>query len=438
MYNGAFLEHIKATEMRQISVGSIFTLMFGIAFLFYGIRVSIHICYVLLAVSLGIYLIINRKNLATLRTLESYADIRLLLVAFGIYAFASIPSILVNEGYTDTWGMQEAYVKFLLYGFILYAVFKGRIILQEKLFYYILFISGVIHFILAVYMRLVYGVGRVSLMNGVFQFGYFTSVIGIICLNVFLHYKDDRKIKNLAGIVYIICSLCLLLNNARGIELGYCIASIISFFIYGKAYGWIRSLGRGLLFVLVIVALFFSSERFYKPFFDRAQEARVDNERFKLGDYEGRSMALRYKMWDEAIAMFKLSPIVGMNAKTRKEMRESIQENTYFKLPIPPSSNGIGESHQQILNTLAKFGLIGLGALLFLYYAVLKVFIPKIKTKAIVYAASMTGIIAIYIIDGLFNTPLDSKVEAPLFCLCIAILLNLSAQKLKNPQGDPC
>ena len=104
--------------IKQNIFNLIFTLALAIMFVFFGIRASMHISYILMLLALIIYAFFHPKRSPL------NPDIKLLLLSFSLYALASLPPLFLNHGWEGSLRFQEAFLKFLLYGLILFLFFK--------------------------------------------------------------------------------------------------------------------------------------------------------------------------------------------------------------------------------------------------------------------------------------------------------------------------
>lgn len=409
--------------IKHVTFSSIFTISLGIAFLFYGVRVSMHIAYIVAFITLCGYIAFHYKHL--LKHIVP-KDVKLIILAFIVYFCISIPPLFLNHGWEDSWRFQDSFSRFLIFASMLLLLFKFDIQIKEKLFYFCIFIGGIINSSLGLYTRIL-GADRISLSNGIFQFGYFSSIIALITFNLFLYHKSSKLIKILSFITFVICSIAVFLGISRGIILGYFIGLFFSFLIHLAHQKFFIIAKKSLLLCSSTCIIFMSIPAFYQPLFNRTAQIQSETKSFD-GTQQDTSIGYRFKIWDNGISMFKLSPIFGMNIKTRKESKDEITQNSAFKIPIEGDEH-IGESHNETINALAKNGIVGLLGLYFLLFCISKSFLSKLRNPYYLYPSCMLSILILYITDGCFNTPLDSKIEAPLFCICIIIFLKLFYQK---------
>ena len=404
------------------TISIITTLFFGIAFLFFAIRPSIHISYFLVLIVLVFYSLINQKNFQPLTL-----DLKVIITALICYVLANFLPLLLNHGWQGSWKFQDPFLKLFLCVVILTLLFKNQIKIQEKIFFNCIFIGGILTSICAMYVSIVYQQSSIHLLNGIFQFAYFLSIISLLSLNLLLHKTSSRKIQLFAFITATLCTICLFANASRGIILGYLMGVFFTLLIHFAH--------QKLLPILIKVCLVFAlstfaviiTPSFHSFFVTKAERIQSETKSFD-GKQQDTSIGLRFKIWDNAIAMFKLSPIFGMNPKTRIEKKDEIIAHTHFKIPTHEDEL-IGNGHNASVNVLAKSGIIGLLTLWFVYFSVANAFLSKLRTKDFIYPSCMLSILILYLTDSCFNTPLDSQVEAPLFYICIAVLLNLFYQK---------
>lgn len=398
----------------------LFTLALSVMFLFFGFRISMHISYALALILLVIFAFSRPQT----RPLNK--DEKLLLWGITLYALSCLPPLLLNSGYEGSWRYQEAFLKFLLYGFILFLAFKMQVKIIRPILIYCIFIGGILTCICGIYVNLIHHSGQMYLYNGIFQFAYFLAVISLISLNLLLS-QTTRRIKYLAFITLTLCLLCLLVNASRGIILGFSFGCLATFLIHLAHQNLTTIIKKSYLPFLIAAACFTATPSFHFHLDKKTKQVEQETLNFKATTDNKTSIGLRFKIWDNAIAMWKLSPIFGMNVKTRLEKKDEITAASHFKIPIPDNSH-LGESHNETANALAKNGIVGLLALWFLYFVSANLFITKLRTPNYIWPCMGISVLILYITDGCFNTPLDSKIEAPLFCLCILIFHILYSQ----------
>ncbi|MDU7692833.1 MAG: O-antigen ligase family protein [Helicobacter sp.] len=415
-----------------------------IPFLLYGFRASVHVgtifFAILIIIAYVLYLARSDKTCALHDGASAkdslFKNARLILIAFGLYAISSIISLIHGFGFLDSWRFQESFLKFGIFGILLFLFFKLGFHIKANLLFGAFIIGGIINSAISIYMR-IFGsdLDRISLFNGIFQFSYFSAVIGITCFNIFLYQKQNKILKIIALITTILCAIALFLGVSRGIILGFLVACFISFVIHWRFSGFRNAFFKSILVLLLCIIPLAFIPSFYKPFLKRTTEIQTETKGFsekldekpKDVDHYG-SIGLRFIIWDNAFAIFKLSPIFGMNVKLRKENADLITQNTHFKVLVKL----IGEAHNEALNALAKNGIIGLSALIFMLASIGVIFARKLKKGQFLYPSCALSVLSLYIIDGIFNTPLDSKVEAPLFFICIICFLSLFYQSKKQ------
>ena len=405
------------------------TLFFGIVFMFYATRASLNTALLSVLFSALIYMFMSKHYAITPNRIPR--DIKLITSAFILYFLTSVPSLLLNHGWEGSWRFHDSFFRFTLFASILVLVFRFDIHIREKLLYGCLFVGGILNSIAAFIERIFFNEERVHLLNGIFQFGYFSSIIALICFNLFLHQKTTKPIKILSFITFVLCSVAVFLGISRGIILGYFMGLLFSFLIHLAHQPLLSIVKKSLLLCACTAVLFASIPSFYQPLITRTKQIQSETTSFE-GKQQETSIGLRFKIWDNGITMFKLSPLFGMNIKTRKEQREIITENSVFKIPIDGIEH-IGDSHNQSINALAKNGIIGYLGLCFLIFSVSVVCLRKLRSSAFLYPSCLISILILYIVDGCFNTPLDSKVEAGLFCFCVILLLKLYYQHTSKP-----
>lgn len=415
----------------------ILTLFLCIAFVFYAFRISIHISLALFAISvflLYFFSLFGPKFCALHATAGEknslFKSLRLICISFIFYALTSVFSQLQNEGWTDSWRFQESFLKFAIFAALIFLFFRLGLFVHRKIFITALIIGGIANSTASIATKFLGSSERVSLFNGIFQFSYFSAIICIISFNFFLHERD-RFFQIIFFITATLCAFAVVLGASRGILLGLFFAIFYTILMHCRHEKKRQILKKLAIFAAVTIAPVLLVPKFSEGLLKRASEISNEAKNFEktlaqkpadIDDYG--SVGLRFLIWDNAFTMWKMSPIFGMNVKMRREKADEILKNTHFKAKIPL----IGEAHNEILNALAKNGIIGLLGLVFMICSVIFVFLRRLNESPLP-ASCMLSIVALYVIDGFFNTPLDSKVEASAFFICVIAFVSMLYRK---------
>lgn len=242
-------------------------------------------------------------------------------------------------------------------------------------------------------------------------YGMFLSITAILLILKFI-YESDKKVKFIYFIFFMTVSINLLINSGRT---GYFTLFITLFIILFTIY---RKKLKILILSFSAIFVFLSLAYLLSPNFKNRIHHIENNylEMINQSNYNT-SIGARIGFWIIAANMIKEKPLLGsgiannINDKNSYIDQNNLQEQFAYNRKLE-------HFHNNFLEILTQFGIIGFLIFLYLLYLVLKIKIEdpiinifKISTISVFFLGSLTDMV-FYLNDTMF-----------LFSFCVGIIL---------------
>lgn len=425
-------------EMRmQLRLDLMLSGIFALLFLLTSLRASAQVIEIILLVTLlGLAFMnhsISPKILSQRLRWVMYA-------MFGVFV-AYLLGFLYSQGLTGKLAPMNPYINYLACGIILWFLFRSPYQLCSKIIFYAIAFAAIINGIFAFYQALVLDYVRVFGAIGIFKFSQTNGALCLILLSLFLYAQNKRdKIFYALGVFFsfAVVVLCVTRGTYVGLILAFLILGLLLLCFDRK-----RFKDFIFLFFLCFIALGLIMVVNGKKDFFNAAAFTQDMEQYDRGNVNT-SNGLRIEMWKEAFAMFRISPIFGMNSKLVDKHLEEIIALSKTKRRFNeltgienPSRQDIIKAiaqnrHNQFFDTLATAGLVGIVALFFLIFAFLRAFLSGSKTwSKDEMKISFAGAAVLFFFGGccIGDVPFSSNFMIPFMMLTMIVLLKLKTQE---------
>jgi O-antigen ligase len=182
-------------------------------------------------------------------------------------------------------------------------------------------------------------------------------VFGILAASFYYRQAAGRRRKAFFILVVLAFVLNLLVTNGRS---GYVAFVLLSpLFVWNITGGRQKQLIGSFLVLLALVALLFSSPMVRERMRDAASDLRL----YRTG-ISNTSLGLRFYFWRGALEIFKSHPVLGVGTGGYKKAMDAFRTDPSLPEAVQP--------HNSFLYATVSFGLVGLAALLWLFYVFLK------------------------------------------------------------------
>lgn len=430
--------HIKEKNILGLLISFTIGLLYFGAFLRQASFTSMILCLLILLVG---YFYSREKNLLQ-------KDEKLFTLSLTLFFISALLSFLIGQGYElksirnpsmPSLSDIDLPSKYLIGALFFMLFLKLKFVLQKKIIFYSIALGGVVCGIFAGYERYVLGSSRVDGLSGIAEFADESSILCILSIIVFTFFATKRE-KPLFALSIFSSSFALLATGTRGASLGIVLTLIAFLFLV-----WIyqRSFFKSSLIATLFCVLgFIFIASFSGGIKDslRVQSAMSDIEYYDKGDIST-SLGARFEMWKEAIAMFKMAPFFGLStyeiSKNLKEIRERSGSQILRDAKDGDARKEAGgNKHSQILNAAAKRGIVGVFALLFVWFAYFKLFYSHLKNKQTsIFAFALSALLIefYYLFPNSFTGDVwESNVSVPLIILSACLFYKLILQEKKS------
>lgn len=216
-----------------------------------------------------------------------------------------------------------------------------------------------------------------------YDYGLIALSLLLICYG--LHLKGAKA--------YIVLTLTtiniflIIIHGSRGAWLGLPIAFIIIFIFYRKSN--VKKIIFLTLFP-IILGIFSLTLIPNSPIQNRLDAFHSDQESIVQGNNYNSSFGARLLVWENALKEFRNAPFTGVGIVKLKQSHCILHQQGKVDACLI-------HAHNVYLQTLAAHGLLGLSAILFLFFAPLIFFIKHLKQQdnQIIYLLSVSGIVFI-------------------------------------------
>lgn len=430
--------HIKEKNILGLLISFAIGLLYFGAFWRQTSFTSMILCLLILLVG---YFYTREKNLLQ-------KDEKLFALSFTLFFVSALLSFLIGQGYELKSIRNPSMPSLLdidlpskyLIGALLFVLFlKLKFILQKKIIFYSIALGGVVCGIFASYKRYILGSDRVGGLSGIAEFADESSVLCILSMIIFTFFATRRE-KPLFALSIFSSSFALLATGARGASLGIVLTLIAFLFLvwfYHRSY-----FKTSLIAILFCVLGFIFIVSFSGGIKDslRIQSAMSDIEHYDQGNIDT-SLGARFEMWKEAIAMFKMAPFFGFSTYEISKNLKEIRERSGSQIPRDAKdrdarNEAVGNKHSQILNAAAKRGVVGVFALLFVWFAYFRLFYSHLKNKQTsIFAFALSALLIefYYLFPNSFTGDVwESNVSVPLIILSACLFYKLILQEKKS------
>jgi O-antigen ligase len=344
-----------------------------------------------------------------------------LIAALCVYACVSA----INMWFHGNWYWAEFNEpsKFLLVVFVFLAVRRHG--LEERVLAISCVVGVASAFALAWYQAEVLNIGRVygSTNRIISAFGLIVLLSGYFAL-IYIAFNENLKKWRflLALIVSALLLYAVALTGTKGVWIG--LPGALSLLLIAK---WNSS--KWLILVLAVITcavlvIFFMFNDLVHHRLTGLRQPLITY--FESGVVSDGSLTIRLEVWKAAVIMFFNNPVFGVGLGGFL----SVKAELIAAGVIQPATGFVGGPHNDILGVLAIQGMVGFSALLFMYYAFLRL-CWCYKAQSVELFWCSLGLIVIYSLTGLAGDRLSSNLTATYLALMMAIFVGQMSYKQK-------
>jgi len=183
---------------------------------------------------------------------------------------------------------------------------------------------------------------------------------------------------------------------------------------------------KGLLLILIALALVTTFSMNNKSFIDRIDIAFQDFKDYSVTSEANHSISLRLSMWSSGLTAFKQKPIIGYGYQNTGLEASRHASGTYAKGFIKHQKM----LHNDYVNSLVGFGILGLLALMALLFLPLTLFFKRLKAEK-EFARSAIGVLFIVALSvfAITDSIYSHSVMRSFFVFFLGVLLPVARKE---------
>ncbi len=411
-------------------VSQAFNFLFALFFLLSFKRASAHTLIIVLVLSALAYYFTYRPPLKFSRGL------RWLIVACVLMFLSVLPPLFI-ESDLASWRYNLPTLEMpLIYIFgavILVCLSGANLNLKQTWIFKSMAIACTLNGSIALIQRIFLDIGRVSGWSSIMAFVVLTSIAIFGCY-IYALYSKERREKILFSVALLLGFVVVLFSGTRtamvAFFVGFVFLSVLVLYVQKS----LRALPYMLAIILGFASLFALDHFLEKRGVLQTARSTTDSFTHDLKLYAQKdpdtSTGLRLARWKVAFAIMRLSPIFGMSSSTKcKRLSEILAlAHSYRKAE---DINCAERYENEILNTLASRGLVGLGVL-FLFWAVVWLFFWRRLSINPQVSLLVLGMLVFYLVFAMGFDPFSFFTEGSFFMGIVA--LGVIATQSTKPQ----
>ncbi|EDZ63663.1 O-antigen polymerase [Sulfurimonas gotlandica GD1] len=293
------------------------------------------------------WLIIGKKReyFSKLKIIFEFKPL-LLIILFFAYSYLSLL-------WTDNFETAKTALKYYKYYWIMIPVLFTTLTKEQAkngLYVFVLSIGGYALFSILIYLNVLHVFqNNISNPRGILSYSIVTIYMAIGTLSSLLisYYSKSNALKTIFLIITFLSLIGLFINNGRSGQLSFFITIFFLFIIYRKNILNIKILITIIILISTSLYLLNSFNKIDKFKYGINELKEVQNNNFS-GSWGGRAY-----MWFAGIHIVKENPIFGTGAG------DNIDEFINYTKTHPSDSTWLRSFHNQHLDTLTRYGIIG-------------------------------------------------------------------------------
>lgn len=223
----------------------------------------------------------------------------------------------------------------------------------------------------------------------------------------------------------LLSALSILLSTSRTAWFSVALTAMI------MAAVMIKSKKKVLLVVLLSVLTFTSVYQFVPLVHDRIDLVAKDIDLYSVDEKAESSIGGRLRMWRAALLMFKEHPLIGIGTG---DFRDELKELRNSRL-VPKYLLGFNQPHNMYLFSMATNGIVGLTALLYIFYRCLRSAVPILNSgdqgKLFAFLALATTVH--FMVAGFLDSFFNIQILRYSFAFIMGVCVRNAANGVRRP-----
>ena len=222
----------------------------------------------------------------------------------------------------------------------------------------------------------------------------------------------------------VLSTLCILLSTSRTAWFGVTLTAVTMSAVA------IRRKKTILLVALFAVLAFSASYRFLPLVHDRTNLLVWDLALFSVDDQASSSLGSRFIMWKAAFWMFKAHPVIGVGTGDFVPTMTALR----WAFILPEFLLQYNQPHNMYLFAMATNGIIGLAALLFIFYRSLRFVVPVVRSgvEGNCFAFLAMATVVHFMIAGFMDSFFHIQILRYAFAFILGICIRSSVNSVRQ------
>jgi len=312
-------------------------------------------------------------------------------------------------------------IHFLVAPFVAYSIYKSNVDLKHIVFAIKLSILAA-----TVYSIYAYSSGRLEVRaDSPTIYGFIMVLFGfMIIIDVWI---QSNKEKLFSIFIFFLAMYSVVLSGTR-IAWVIFVVLFFSAMLIWSIRGYLTK--KGLLLILIALAVVMAFSMNNKSFVDRIDVAFHEIKDYSVDSDPNGSVSLRLSMWSGGLTAFKQQPIIGYGYQNT-----GLEASRHVSAPYAKAFiKGQKMLHNDYVNSLVGFGILGLLALMALLFLPLTLFFKQLKadrecTRSAIGVLVIIALSVFAITDSIYS----HSVMRSFFVFFLGILLLIDNKKISPP-----
>ena len=336
------------------------------------------------------------------------------------FFFSIVMSVILSNNPIQGIDRIGSNIHFLVAPFVAYGIYKSNINLKHMLM--VIKISVIIGSVYVIYGVFYLGVGPAQGgADATTIFGFIMAFFGFTAINDI--WTQSNKEKLFSIFIFFLAMYSVVLSGAR-IAFVICVVLSCSVMFIWSIRGYLTK--KRLLLILIALALVTAFSMNNSLFKYKIKNAITEIQLSSMDKDSSGSVGLRLLMWSGGFEAFKRQPITGYGYQNTGLEASRHISGSYAK----PFIKGQKMLHNDYINSLVGFGILGLLALLALLFFPLIIFFRRLKAEK-ECARSAIGVLFIIALLVFANTDsiYSHSVMRSFFIFFLGVLLPVARKE---------